>query len=199
MPSVTFRPYIGKKYSSGGIFGKRILVLGESHYCAEDEVCESLTADVLHRYLEHEVGERWMSTFKKFERSLGGKVTDADDSAKIWESLAFYNFLQVPMGYARMAGSKEDYRNAAGPFFEVLSELEPDCMIVWGKRLWNNLPGEKWSDSQPVIVDGYENPVGTYALQNSHEVLATPVYHHPSAGFSWDYCWRVFKELGIVS
>ena len=28
-----FSPRIGKDYARGGIFGKRILVLGESHYC----------------------------------------------------------------------------------------------------------------------------------------------------------------------
>lgn len=32
-----FQPFVGKDYASGGIFGKRIMVLGESHYC--DEGC----------------------------------------------------------------------------------------------------------------------------------------------------------------
>lgn len=27
-----FQPFVGKNYANGGIFGKRIMVLGESHY-----------------------------------------------------------------------------------------------------------------------------------------------------------------------
>ena len=28
-----FEPWIGENYESGGIFGKKILALGDSHYC----------------------------------------------------------------------------------------------------------------------------------------------------------------------
>jgi len=34
MKSVFFKPWVGKVYDSGGIFGKRILVLGESQLLA---------------------------------------------------------------------------------------------------------------------------------------------------------------------
>ena len=34
---VKFRPWVGEKYHTVGIFGKKILVLGESHYCKEDK------------------------------------------------------------------------------------------------------------------------------------------------------------------
>ena len=30
--NIFFQPFVGKHYVSGGIFGKRIMVLGESHY-----------------------------------------------------------------------------------------------------------------------------------------------------------------------
>ncbi len=30
-----FQPFIGKDYPRGGIFRKRILVVGDSHYCEE--------------------------------------------------------------------------------------------------------------------------------------------------------------------
>lgn len=29
-----FEPWIGENYENGGIFGKKILVLGDSHYCS---------------------------------------------------------------------------------------------------------------------------------------------------------------------
>ena len=40
---VFFHPWVGSDYFSGGIFGKRIMVLGESHYCAE--ACEKCGVD----------------------------------------------------------------------------------------------------------------------------------------------------------
>lgn len=198
MAKIIFKPFVGSSYSKGGIFGKKILVLGESHYCDESEVYENLTYDVLQKYLHHEVNEGWMNTFKKFERALAGITTSDADSQHIWDSLAFYNFLQVPMGDSRIAGQPEDYKNAVEPFFEVLNQLQPDYMIVWGKRLWSNLPYDNWTDGKSVIVDNYENPVGNYTLSNGHKVITTPVYHHPSASFSWEYCYRVFQQMGLV-
>lgn len=35
MNDVFFQPFVGKDYLSSGIFGHRIMVLGESHYCEE--------------------------------------------------------------------------------------------------------------------------------------------------------------------
>ena len=37
MPNnIFFQPFVGKDYADGGIFGKRIMVLGESHYLTRD-------------------------------------------------------------------------------------------------------------------------------------------------------------------
>ena len=85
MSKIIFKPFVGSRYSNGGIFGKKILVLGESHYCDESEVYENLTYDVLQKYLHHEVNEGWMNTFKKFERALVGNTTTEDDSRRIWD------------------------------------------------------------------------------------------------------------------
>lgn len=35
MSEINFKPWVGKKYLSEGYNGKRILVLGESHYCKD--------------------------------------------------------------------------------------------------------------------------------------------------------------------
>ena len=39
MEHVFFKPWVGKDYESGGIFGKKILVLGESHTCGGCDQC----------------------------------------------------------------------------------------------------------------------------------------------------------------
>ena len=42
-----FQPFVDKDYANGGIFGKRIMILGESHYC--DESCTDCGDCQLHR------------------------------------------------------------------------------------------------------------------------------------------------------
>ena len=91
MSNIFFQPFVGKDYASGGLFGKRIVILGESHYCDEGCVdcgncsrhreCMNFTQNVVQTYLDKDDGhENWMNTFLKFERSLVGRETDREES-----------------------------------------------------------------------------------------------------------------------
>lgn len=197
--NIFFHPWVGPEYSSGGIFGKRIMVLGESHYCDEkcsacgsdfNCGCNRFTTKVVKDYLNQEnEREGWMNTYLKFERSLVNHETSPDESRRIWESILFYNFLQVAMQTPRQAGTAEQYQAAAAPFFSILDQYQPDLLIVWGVRLWDKLPSERWQDGPEMKVDGYPVSNGYYKLSNGSLVRAICVYH-PSVGYSWDY-WHM--------
>lgn len=198
-----FQPWVGSHYSSGGIFGKRIMALGESHHCDETctecglllrHECNQFTTDVIKSYLDqNNKREGWMSTFLKFERSLVNHKTTPEESKRIWNSILFYNYLQVAMKNSRQAGISKQYQDAANPFFSVLEQYKPELLIVWGVRLWNALPVERWEAGPQKIVEGYKVPNGYYLLSNGDRVRAICVYH-PSAGYSWDYWYRVIME-----
>ena len=80
-------------------------------------------------------------------------------------------------------------------FFEVLENLRPDLIIVWGvTRMWNNMPSAGWDEGEAMVIDGYEIKNGWYTLGNRHRVRAIWVYH-PSAGYSWDWWNKVIKEV----
>ena len=201
--NVFFQPFVGKDYAKGGIFGKRIMVLGESHYCegcldcgfqSKHPECIALTNGVVKDYLEKEERQDWMRTFVKFERSLVGEETDREMSRKIWDSVVFYNYLQVAMTGPRKAGTSAQYKQAANAFFDVIDENEPECIIVWGKRLWNNMPNERWQDGDDIVVDGYHAATGYYLLRNGKRVKVVAVYH-PSGGYSWSYWHKVIQRL----
>ena len=117
---VKFLPFVGDSYEHGISFdeegnlvlgteakpGKKVLVLGESHYCDEelsDEELSSFTRDVLDSYLNSEERCSWKRTFLKFERALSNTVTKFEDSKNIWNHLMFYNYLQRPLRGTRMA------------------------------------------------------------------------------------------------
>lgn len=200
-----FSPYIGKDYVRGGIFGKKILALGESHYCdtgcadcgerGRHPECADFTKKVVEWCLDPSVErEGWMNTYLKFERSLVGKDTTPLESKKIWDSIAFYNYLQVAMGGAREAGSAQQYRDATEPFLDTLENLQPDALVVWGVRLWNNLPNRNWTDGPKITVDGYDVQNGFYTLSSGKKVKAVCVYH-PSTGYDWSFWHKVISEF----
>lgn len=202
-PLVFFKPWIGCQYNNGGIFGRRIMVLGESHYCGEnckecgltpDSYCSEFTSRVVNDYLnQNNEREGWMSTYLKFERSLVNHITTPIESETIWNSILFYNYLQVAMQEPRQTGSTIQFKAAEAAFFNVLDQNQPDLLIVWGKRLWNKLPYDRWTNGDKFKVDGYDIDNGYYSLSNGKMVRTICVYH-PSVGYSWDYWYRVIME-----
>ena len=202
---IFFHPHVGSAFRHASMFPKRTLVLGESHYCGDacadcgsqrHPECGGFTRKVVAGYLNPgNEREGWMNTYLKFERSLVGHETTPDESRQIWDSIAFYNYLQVAMGGPRKAGTAEQYQAAAEPFFEVLEQHQPELLIVWGKRLWDNLPsGERWQEGEAVSVEGYAVQNGYYRLSNSKRVHAFCVYH-PSAGYDWAYWHKVISLM----
>ena len=85
------------------------------------------------------------------------------------------------------------FRHVAS-FFSVLDQLHPDLLIVWGKRLWDNLPSERWQDGEAVNVEGYSVQNGYYLLQDGGRVRTFCVYH-PSTGYDWAYWHKVIKKV----
>ena len=197
---VHFLPWIGENYNTGGIFSKRILVLGESQYCGDDacdrETCENacdckdFTQNVVKYFLDHEEHERWMNTYTKFERSLLGTYTDEETSKKIWNSIFFYNYLQYNLGGPRQQGEWDGYDKAVVPFYQVLDYLKPEIIIVWGL-----LPGDgRWVSSDNIEVDGIPFENGYYKLSNGNKARVFPVYH-PSAGYDWTWWHKVITTM----
>lgn len=81
------------------------------------------TSGVVEQYLDRGVErQRWMQTLLKFERSLVGCETDQAQSQRIWQSVVFYNYLQVAMGGPREAGTAAQYRQAGEVLFDVMEK-----------------------------------------------------------------------------
>lgn len=202
-----FLPFVGDQYSYGISFndngelvlgteakpGKKVLVLGESHYCDEDlsdEELSSFTREVLDCYLKSEERYSWMRTFLKFERALSNADTNID-SKSIWNHLMFYNYLQCPLRGLRMAGDSRRYEDATTPFFAILKKYKPDYIIVWGRRLFVNLPSENVQEGE--YMPSIEINIWSYQI-DGHTIMVLPVVH-PSGGFLWGYWHEVIVEL----
>ena len=204
MEHVLFEPWKGRDYKTGGVFGKKILAIGESFYCSDEDIKKlpegtSLTDKVVKDYLAIRNGEfrdnngRWTNTYLKFERSLKGKKTTPEDSQEIWNSIAFYNYLQVPMSGARESGTPEDYKESENAFFEVIEELQPELIILWGIRLFYKLPEEGWNEGDSLIIDDDDVKNGYYQLKSGKKARCIAVYY-PSVGYSWDRWNKVISS-----
>ncbi|MDE6862050.1 MAG: hypothetical protein K2J31_04825 [Alistipes sp.] len=192
MKNVFFLPWEGAESATGGIFGKRILVLGESHYCQDhDAPTENLTREAVEKYLAGE----YIQSFKLFEQSLVGAKTDMSQRRQIWDSLLFYNFVQNPLGETpRQKLAVDNPDRSTDAFFEVLEEHRPQYIIAWGYRLWDKaMPTKRWTWGDEIVIEGLP-PIkfGYYTLADGTRVKAVPV-KHPSAGYSWSK-WHQFIE-----
>ena len=109
MENVFFRPWIGKNYKQG-YKGKKLLILGESHYCdgIQDEncpcgkvkkclqlsECNDFTSVVLNRFFDYKKGigegERWMTTYTRFTNILLGEQVSNAELMEFWDNIVFY-------------------------------------------------------------------------------------------------------------
>lgn len=175
MGNVFFKPWIGNNYWNSGWNGKKILVIGNSHYCGnrksckncgvdgnyfDYDVCSDFTIDVINDYLTPNSNwQKWMATYQKFERALCGYYTNDNDSYDIWNSIAFYNYLQTAVTSPYDPGKNKDYYASETAFWEVLERLYPDCIIMWGSRVWNKASSFNGEGDSYVLDDGTEIPV----------------------------------------
>ena len=219
LENVFFLPYVGNKYESGlrlkedGTIeagteenkGLKVMVLGESHYCGDEcaecglastckqNLCRKFTQDVITYYLDYLNGkegvefEPWMNSFTKFGKALTGKD---ERSIDIWNSVIFYNYVQRAMNASRISPSYKDFENSKDAFFEVLEKYQPDIIICWGKRLYDNLPGTDGKEGDDLEIE--EEYIETWIYRGTIKVLTI---YHPSAGFDWSYWHKVIKKL----
>lgn len=210
MTNIHFRPWVGEKYFSEGFGGKRILVLGESHYCplelAEsgrcypccrdelmDERCFSQTEGVISDIVYAYNGEPYMQTFLCFERAVMGRPMSQEEREDFWQRVVFYNYVQYAVKASRTAPERELFVKSEPAFKELLEQYMPDYIIVWGVRLYNNMADWGGVASKLYINDSDFTDIWTYTISGK-DIPALKV-HHPSfpTGKCWEY-WHLFYE-----
>ena len=149
MDHVRFRPWIGNKYEAGNRFGKRVLVLGESHYGDWVDANEDFTTFIMRRYGMPVGGGAFFAKVVKVLLQMD--VTDgltAKDRAETWQHVAFYNYVQELVGdEARQRPTNAMWIEAERPFLEVVDALRPHVILALGNELI-------WVDSCQVGMKG---------------------------------------------
>jgi hypothetical protein len=204
MSNVFFKPWVGNQYDkAGSIFSKKILVLGDSHYIDEQDYISlnnldeqsDLTTGVMLDYLDPNVKENWKSTFTKFMNSFIQDTKHYECSiSELWNSVAFYNYLQRPGGTQSRQTQHYDYtqdkdRNA---FLEIINDLQPDIIISWGNKVWDAIP-EDLGYGNYRVNDLHGDCCCLYPFKD--RVIKLIGITHPSTSYKSSHWSKVFCEL----
>lgn len=209
--SVMFYPWIGEEYSHGGIFKKKILILGESHYCEDpnncsgcrpgikDSDCNLLTQNVIRDQFTE--GKKKHPVFTKLAKLLLDKeIIDQNDKESFWNSVAFYNYVQTSVsGVPGVAPTNEMFSISIEAFNEVMDKLDPDFLLIVSCRLWDNLPGREgieWPEG-PIIEENNLVEKTWYYKGKTRNTLSIVIYHPSSRSFSYEYIPVVKKALSL--
>jgi hypothetical protein len=180
MKSVFFRPWVGDDYQRG-FRGRRVLVLGESHYQWDDKIpaYEDLTIDCIKEQLSGEHSKFWTNIAITF---LNAHPSPAEKRA-FWSSVAFYNYVQEFAGFGpRVRPSDQSWERSEPAFWEVLDALRPECVIALGYRLWARMPDR--GERGPDIASAPQQWTWWYPIPMSDARVLAYAIRHPSSGFS---------------
>lgn len=213
MTNINFKPWIGKNYDIGLFNGKKVLVLGESHYCENErrnggrcqqvcskvlmvDDCRNQTNDVIKEIKNQD----WRSrTFSNFERTIFGKIPTQKEREMLWDSVIFYNYLQYAQsGPTRPLEQTSDaFKDSEAAFKELLETYMPDYIIAWGMRLFDITPNWGGEQSSIEIEENGKANVWTYII-NGKKIPTLFIYHPAYGGYSWS-AWHPFikKFLGL--
>lgn len=177
-------PWVGTEFDSGGILGVRLLIAGESTYHDAQRSDPSLkpSASNLIRWVLDDWRKAFYTNVYQVCTNRKRRESSLDDVSQFWHSVAFVNYIPTPIGtHPRHRPSESDWRNAAQPFTEVVTELNPQGVLFLGKSLW-------WWVCHLNIVTSVHDDIGSVPFVKRCNTTATWI-KHPSSAFSSDK-WR---------
>ncbi len=195
---VSFLPYVGRRYLEG-FDGRRVLLLGESHYREQGSttdagITRSFTRET---FSDMETSERkgGGKFFDELDRLLTGKrAPSMMDAAEAWQRVAFCNLSQRFAGTA--SGHRPfsaDFRHGGRVLVEnILPILCPDVVLVLGRTTWRMLDYGEQSDL-PTFHARHVNSEGRRRRYLEMRQVWSLGYDGGAAWMTWVYhpSWNV--------
>jgi hypothetical protein len=137
-----FDPWVGSQYQTGGFRGLRVLILGESHYGEPEEETKAFTREWVEGYASSAKGNRFFTVVTKLLLALPVGIRLSRGTRRtLWDSVAFYNYIQrFPGQHSRIRPTSSMWNAAAECFPAVLSELQPTFTLILGRELAGRVP-----------------------------------------------------------
>jgi hypothetical protein len=201
MSNILFKPFKGRDYECPGFRGKKVLLLGESHYIGpeddpsrfrDEKVVRDFTETTVREFWRHNNGDPYLARdfFGRLHRVLSGsECPSAEEIEANWQKIAYSNSIQMfagrgaeaPVGEGAAASKKVDHwKSGHTALPEIMETLKPYCVLVLGKTNWNHIRLGRWHD--PEWKSGGSRR-GLWALPTGEGLFALATWvMHPSWG-----------------
>jgi hypothetical protein len=179
-----FEPWIGQRHSEG-FAGRRVLLLGESHYLdADGYEPRNFTSGVIQRWAIKGPTAPYFTRICRL--MLGGPIPSLTERTTFWDSVVFYNYVQAWVGTGpRQRPTPANWATGEPGLRSVMTAYSPEVMIVLGADLW-------WHVAQ-TIAHQPGKILGTFS---SGQTMIAAI-DHPSSGFSYAR-WRPVVDAAFV-
>ena len=116
---------------------------------------------------------------------------------KFWNHVAFYNYVQEPILRTRMAPTQEQYDNSVDAFLSLIKICQPQAVIAWGLRLYNNLPNPKQIKGEMgrYINTDADDSYETWNYYLEDKIIPVIGIYHPSSAFDWMYWNQIITKF----
>ena len=201
---VGFLPFIGAHYPSG-FDGLRALLLGESHYIADEAEIEK--AGGVRGYTRHifkdcesSMERTWTPFFRRLDSVVSRELAPSNGTAaEAWSRVAFANFVQKPVGASwTVRPDARGWNSGRLAFPVLLDRLLPDIVLVLGREAFNHTPDESGRCVGRIEVSSSPVPRSLWEMEHKGgKALMSWVYHPARCRDSDQSRIDVFNELLI--
>jgi hypothetical protein len=176
------------------------MIVGESSYdpyaTREGFDFASQTMNVGNDAIGYEEGRGYWNKSKfytRIARMFGYDYRSFSQRKLFWESVVYYNFLQVVLTKAREIPPAKAWSESVSAFRETLEEHRPDFVVSFSKRMWPHIP----KDSGTALYNelGVDCRSGYIALTDGHSVRMINFLHPTSFGFRWQPVGLVLRSF----
>ncbi len=183
---VGFLPYVGSAYAKG-IDGVRVLLLGESHYIADEaSIAEAGGLRLYTRYIFGDCAGNGMRTrgafFRRLDSIVARKAAPRDEeAANGWSRVAFANFVQKPVGDgARIRPGADGWESGRRAFPHLLGTLAPHVVLVVGRQAFNQTPDAPGHRIGEITVPSSSIPRSLWKMDYAGGTALMTWVYHPS-------------------
>ena len=165
--TLRFEPWIGDNYETNK--DGKILLLGESHYCGEEEASCGFTREVIQGRIDKE----------KMESPFFDRIEDMFEEIgykNVWKQVAFSNLIQNPLDASASQPEQKDIATIKPAFERLLADLKPDKIVLFSKRLFEVLPTDNCYRNADIEINSKKAEVWHYD-RNGHISYITGVNH----------------------
>ncbi len=178
--------WIGNQYENGGIFEKRIIIIGESTYWSGQQPNISMATD---HFADKPHSDKYRT---KLVRMFLNKDNETrEEIAEFWHSVSFFNYFKTVLSGPYRSPTQEMLKQHQ-PLPDILDALKPNLILIVMLRMWDYFVSNPPCKIKmgPIIKGARRSQ--TYHFESKsglHSALGYAVKHPTYASWSLEHVY----------